>query len=413
MPFTTTIWPLAVALAIGILLGSERERRKGTGPARGAAGLRTFALVALLGALAASTGEPILSAVAGLFVAGAALLSYWRARGDDDPGLTTEAALMVAFVLGALAPRHTALAAGVGVVVTALLAARAPLHAFVRERLTEREFRDALTFAAAALVVLPLMPDRALGPYGAFNPFTVWRLVVVVMSVNGAGYLALRLVGARFGLPLSGFIAGFVSSAATVAALGGRAKADGRLLAPAVGGAVLSTVATVVQLALVVGVVSAATLRALAPALGCAAVAAAGYGLVFTGRAIRSPADAPPDPGRPFDLRAAVILAATVSVILLASAALLARFGEAGLVAATALGGFADTHAAAIAATAAVAREGAPATAAVLPILAGFTTNAATKAIVAVALGSRRYAAQVCGGLALVVAAAWAGLLLG
>ncbi|MGN6359643.1 MAG: DUF4010 domain-containing protein, partial [Thermomicrobiales bacterium] len=96
---------------------------------------------------------------------------------------------------------------------------------------------------------------------------------------------------------------------------------------------------------------------------------------------------------------------------LLVSRALLARYGAAGLAAATALGGLADVHSAAIAAAAAAANGGVPVTGALVPILAGFTTNAATKALVAVALGPRRYAAHVCGGLALVVGAAWAGLL--
>src|SRR6185436_20954258 len=110
----------------------------------------------------------------------------------------------------------------------------------------------------------PLAPDRALGPLGVLNPRTLWRLVVIVMAVGGAGYVAVRLLGARRGLPLSGFASGFISSAATIGALGARARREPGLCRAAVAGAVLSTVATVIQMAIVLAATSTAVVRALA-----------------------------------------------------------------------------------------------------------------------------------------------------
>src|ERR1043165_8257557 len=164
-----------VALGVGLLIGIDRERNKGDGPARHPAGLRTFSLAALLGAVAVAVGGEILAAAVALGMVGFAGLSYWRAR-DSDPGLTTETALVLTTLLGALAMREPTVAAALGDVVAVLLAARSPLHRFVRSVLTEDELRDLLIFAAATLVVLPLLPDKPIGPYGALNLRTVWPI---------------------------------------------------------------------------------------------------------------------------------------------------------------------------------------------------------------------------------------------
>ena len=256
-------WNLGVALAIGLLLGAERERHKGEGPNRGPAGIRTFALISLLGGVSAAIGGDAAFIVAGVFVAGATIVSY-VVSARTDPGLTTEAAMVTVFLLGALAYREPALAGGLAVAVTILLASRGWLHTFVRRVITEDELHDALIFAAAAFVILPLAPNREVGPYGVLNPFTIWRLAVVVMGISAAGYIAQRSLGPKVGLPLAGLASGFVSSAATVGAMGQRASRDPSLMAPAVAGAVLSTVSTVIQMVIVVGATSPATLREIA-----------------------------------------------------------------------------------------------------------------------------------------------------
>jgi len=225
-----TVTGVLTALGVGLLIGLERERRKGV-RGSGAAGVRTHSLLALVGAMAALTGDAVV--VAGAAVVGAlAIVSYLRTA-PRDPGLTGEVAMLLSYLLGALAVRHAGFAAGVGVVVATLLALRNRLHRLSRDLLTEGEVRDLLLLAGAALVVWPLLPDRTVDPWGVLNPSSVWRFVVLVLAVGAAGHVALRVVGARRGLPVAGFLAGFASSTAATAGFGQQGRADPSLARPA------------------------------------------------------------------------------------------------------------------------------------------------------------------------------------
>jgi len=152
------------------------------------------------------------------------------------------------------------LGASLGAVVTVILAIKAPVHRFVKGVLSEAEVNDGLVFAIATLVNWPQLPDRCLGPSRALNPHTLWLLVILVMAIGASGYLAIRLFGPRYGLPLSGLASGFVSSTATIGSMAARAGKDPTAMAAAVAGAALSTVATYVQTALLLFVISRPTL---------------------------------------------------------------------------------------------------------------------------------------------------------
>jgi len=399
---------LLVALGVGLLLGVERERHKGQGPEREPAGIRTFALVALLGGLSYRVGGVAVSAVA-LAVVGLAAVAGYVASTDDDPGLTTEIALLVDFLLGALAQRDAALAAGLGVGTAILLAGRHRLHVLVRDTLSEREFHDALLLAACALIVLPLVPNHGIGPNHALNPGTIWRLVVIVMAMQGAGYVAVRTIGARYGLLLTGFLGGFVSSTATIAVMGRRAVKEPPMRRIATAAGIASSVATIVLLAAVVGAVSVPVLRAVALPLILAGVAAAGYAIAFALRAVRQPEPELLEPGRAFDLRVALLLAATVAAVLLIAGELNESLGRTGLIVGTAAAGFADSQSAAISAAALTSAGHATVTTAVVATLAALTTNTLSKAVLAAGLGKLRYALAVWPGLALILAGAWGG----
>jgi uncharacterized membrane protein (DUF4010 family) len=399
---------LAVSLGIGTLLGLERERRKGQGPDRAAAGVRTFALVGLAGGVSWRVGGSVTAAVALGFVGLAAIVGYVRSR-EEDPGLTTEVALVVDFLLGALAQRETAVAVGAAVATAIVLAQREQIHRIVRETLSERELHDGLLFAACALIVLPLVPDRSFGPHGSFNPSIVWRLVVIVMAVQALGYIAMRAIGPRYGLLVAGLLGGFVSSTATIGIMGARAVRELQLRRGATAAAVISSVATIVLLAIVVGAASVAALRELALALILAGLAAAGYALVFALRATRAEGGEPFERGRAFNLRVAVLLAVTVTLVLLVSSILTAAFGRAGLVIGTATAGLADSQSAAISAATLSSSGHASADTAAIAILAALTANTGSKAVMAAVLGNRRFAADVWPGLALILAGAWGG----
>jgi len=397
-----------LALGIGLLIGAERERRKGVGPARAPMGIRTFASVSLLGAVSFSLGDSILLAVMAFAVAGLSVMAY-RLSHEQDPGLTTEVALLLTLLLGGLSMREPTLASGVAVILTILLTARNFLHRFVSTVLSESELNDALILAAAALVLLPLAPDQYMGPFNALNPRTIWMIVILIMLISSTGYISLRVMGPRIGLPITGLTSGFVSSAATISSMGARAALEPQLLWGAVAGAVLSTVATFIQMAVVLETTSQQTLLALWLPLTCAGITALAYGIVITLIALHQKAPDSINLGQPFSLKTALLFAATVSSFMLLAAALNQWLGREGVIVAAAIAGFADTHSAAVSVASLVAAGKLSANEAVLPILAGLTTNTITKAVLAILSGNWRFISAIILGLILVILSAWIG----
>ncbi|MBY0509202.1 MAG: DUF4010 domain-containing protein [Rhodospirillaceae bacterium] len=400
----------AVALGIGLLIGTERERKKSQRAAYTPGGVRTFPIVALSGAIAFFLGGAMLLAVAaaGTFVLAA--IGYARTR-EAGIGVTSETALVLTVLLGGLAITTPALAAGLAVTVTALLAARSPLHHFVARNLTNYELRDGLIFGVATLVILPILPDRHMGPFEALNPQSIWVLVILIMAVGAVGHVATRVVGVRLGLPFSGFVTGFISSTAAIGAMGSQFRAQPSLLRPAVAGAVLSTVTTVVYLAIVIGITDMNVLKAMARPLAYAGLAAVAYGLLFTLRLDRDGTVKADTRRRAFSVPMALGLAAMLSGILLVTAAAQTWLNSTGLMLVAGLAGIADTHAAAISVTSLAAGGKLSAQEAVIPIVTGMTTNTLSKLAFATAAGGSKFALRVVPGLLLVIAAAWIGAL--
>ncbi len=257
---------LAVAVGAGLLIGLERERRKGQGPDRKAAGLRTFMVAALAGAMAQIV-SPLLAAVALAGVAALAALSYWRSR-SDDPGLTTELALVATALIGMLAVHEPVLAAACAALLAGVLAAKEHLHHFATHWLTEPELHDALLLSALALVLLPLLPTTPVSWLGQLSPQRVLMLVIVILLMQAGGHVAQRLLGARSGLAVSGLLGGFVSSTATIGAMGSLVRSSRVSLRLGACAAVLSMVATWVLVLLMASVVSPAAAAQLWPLLG-------------------------------------------------------------------------------------------------------------------------------------------------
>ena len=184
--------------------------------------------------------------------------------------------------------------------------------------------------------------------------------------------------------------------------MGVRVQKNPGIISAAVAGAALSTVATIIQLSLVLAATSMVTLRMLAIPLICAGIAAAAYGIGFTVRALRERDSAAPQSGQAFSLPVALVFAMTLAAILIASAALREKFGETEVYLATAAAGFVDTHSAAIAVASMVASGKMTATDALLPILAAFSTNTISKVAFAWSSGSRSFAMRLIPGLILV-----------
>jgi uncharacterized membrane protein (DUF4010 family) len=406
-----------VALGIGLLIGAERERHKRLMPDTVTAGLRTITLVALLGAVGGALAREFGGTAGSLLLVGmgaavtALIIVGYRHGVGQEPGITTDVAVLLTFFLGALAMYEPSAAASLGVVVAILLVARSPLHTFVTSVLSEQELRDALVLLAATLVVLPLLPDRPIDPLGVFAPSSVWTVAIAVMAIGAAGHVARRTLGSDYGLPVVGLASGFVSSIATVGAMGAEARNHPDQKRAAVGGAALSTLATVIQLAVVVAVADLAVLRALLFVLVPAGLMAAVYGVLFTVRAAGSGETPSADPGRAFELKKAIAFALGVSAVLLVSALVRRYLGADATLAATALAGLADTHSASFSAASLAAQGALTVDIAAFGVLLAFTTNSITKAVVAWVAGDRWFFARVAFGLVLVLGAAWAGAL--
>jgi len=403
---------MAVALAIGLVIGAERERRIAEDKTQHqVAGVRTFALTALLGAVLVQLDQP--GVVVGGLIVIAALVGISFAVGDHtEPGMTSEVALLLTFGLGALAQTQPRVALSAGIVTAFLLVIRAKLHRVVRELIKETEMLDAITFAVAAIVVLPMLPDETIDPWGALNPFVLWRLVVIIMAITSAGYMALRWIGPRYGLALVGLASGFVSSSATIGAMGARAKDSDALLPAAVAGAAASTVATFIELAMLIGVASPDLLRAAAGPVAGGGLAALIFAAVMALRARRAPPPPSEAGGRPFRWKPIIAFAAVVGAVTLISVVLRDHVGASGALVGSVAGALADVHASASALAAMHATHSIETGGAVIALVAAISTNSLTKIVFAISAGPRRYWLQVVAGILIVLGAVWAGTLI-
>ncbi|NUO87715.1 MAG: MgtC/SapB family protein [Cupriavidus sp.] len=399
----------SVALGIGLAIGLERERSQAAdGGSEAPAGLRTFALASLAGMASAVLSAALVLPV---MLLGAALLtavSYHRSAGHDS-GLTTEFALLLTLLLGALAASHPALAAALATVVVLLLHGKSFLHHLARREVTREEMSQALILATAALIVWPLLPDRYMGPLDAWNLHAIWLVVLLVLLAGAVGHVCARVFGERLGLPVSGLFGGFVSSTATIAAMAVLSRqSEARVHGP-VAAALLSSVATYVQMLVLLGATSLSALAALALPLAAGLAVIAIFGGIWLWRSwheARGGSAGVPGGGI-FDWRGAAVFALLFAVLQLVGAATQAWAGNEGLLALSVGAGFADAHAAAtsIGAMVGAGKLGPPA--AVWPVLGALTANSVSK-IVASTAGGARFAVPVALGLVLSTGAAWA-----
>lgn len=398
---------LAVALGIGLLIGAERERRKGDGSDRAAEGIRTFTIAALLGAVSTIINFWLLVSTI-VCVTVFASIAYFVRR-DQDPGLTTEITLVFTVILGGLAMSSASLAASLAVSAAILLAAKEPIHGFVRGAITKEEMVDFLTLAAATLIILPLVPNEFVGPFDAINPHNLWLIVILVMLIGALGHLALRLLGGRIGLPIVGLVSGFVSSIATIGAMGERTRETPALMGAAVTGAVLSSLSTMILLTILLTAIHPPILRELAAPLTFGAVSVAIYGLMVTLNPYHENGAEMSNTGRSFSVKTALTLAAVIAVALMASAALKDWFGQAGLIVASGITGLADVHASTISVASLAASGKLDPINAAIPILVAFSINSVAKAIMAAVSGGRKFSRPVILGLMVQVSATWIG----
>ncbi|AKC86290.1 MgtC/SapB family protein [Pseudoxanthomonas suwonensis] len=402
MDWNDTLAALTAALGIGLLIGAVRERQHAD--RIGKAGVRTHALLALAGAIAMGLGTAALLVVLAA-VALLALASY-RVSRQRDPGLTGEVAMLVTVLLGALTHHSPALAAALGVVVAILLWAKGPLRRLSRDLISEREMQDGLVLAAAALVVLPLLPDEPVDPWGVVQPAMLWRIVVLIMAVGMLGHVARRAVGVRRGLPVAGFFSGFASSTAAVVSFGQLSREQPALQAAATAAALLANLASLLLLVAVIGTVSPALVWASAwpmAAAGAALLTAAATGLLRRDATGNLPAD---PKARAFHLSHALLIALLIALVMLLAEALRHLFGEAGAMVGAAVAALAELQAAGATIARLAATGGITPAEARWGLVALLASTTLAKTLLAFSSGGAGYGLRVGAGLVSMTAAA-------
>ncbi len=353
---TTALLPslegLLVALLVGILIGLDRERAEARKGHEEFAGVRTFPLMALAGAipmvLMPVTGPALL--VASLVAVAAVLVvAYVRTSATGDVGATTEVAAIATFLLGALAGSGQLVAAGAtGVAIAVLLVAKPRLEAFSRT-LTSEELRAVLELAVISVIILPLLPRTGFGPWRVLNPFEIWMIVVLVSALSFVWFVAMRMLGERRGLAVTGAVGGLVSSTAVTLAMAERSRADQGLAGAAASAAVLASCVMSLRVAVLAGIVNAAMLPRLLPVVGAMAVVG-GVGAWWLARtAVGESVASSGSIHNPFSLKAALTFGAIYALVLLAVRAAQETLGERGTYAASALSAVADVDAVTIA----------------------------------------------------------------
>jgi uncharacterized membrane protein (DUF4010 family) len=395
---------LAVALGLGLLVGLQRERVDSV-----IAGIRTFSLISLLGAICAQLAKThgswilVVGFLATALLVTAGNLVRLQTR-EAEPGQTTAFAALVVFGLGAWAVAGAMVVPVVlaGAVVV-LLHFKEPLHEFVG-KIGEKDLRAIMQLVLIALVILPILPDRDMGPYGVLNPYQIWWMVVLIVGLSLAGYVAYKLFGAGAGTVLAGILGGLISSTATTAGYARRSRESPDLSRLAALVVMLASTVVFGRILVEIAAVARGRLLDLAPPLAamlgvCALVSGAAWLLERDGD------EELPKQENPAELKAALLFGALYAAVLLAVAFARDRFGTAGLYSVAALSGLTDMDAITLSTSRLVQASQLDPDTGWRAILLASMANLGFKAGIVAALGSR----ALLGRIALLFGAAIAG----
>lgn len=407
---SNTLVDVFIALGLGLLVGLQKER-----VASPLAGLRTFALVATMGAAAALVAESTsgwvivggLVAVTALVVVGNVVLLK---SGYDDPGQTTEAAVVLTFLVGALVvvgPREVAVVLGATTAI--LIHLRDELKDWVA-RLSDRDMRAFMQFIVIWLVVLPVLPDQTYGPFDVLNPRQIWLMVVLIVGLNVAGYAAFRLMGATAGTLLAGVLGGVISSTATTLAYARQSKLNKGTARTAAVVVWIASGVVFIRILLEIGAVAPSFLPIAAGPIGVLfAVFAVLSAIIW--KSATTPSDSPLEPGNPSELKPALFFGALYAVVLFVVAAAQEFLGDAGLYATAFVSGLTDIDAITLSTSRLVATDVVDPDTGWRVIVVAAMSNMVFKLGMAISLGSREmsrrlavlFAVAVTVGVGLVV----------
>lgn len=393
-----------IALLIGALVGIDRERKKAAEPGQSFGGIRTHILLALVGAASARLSVEL--SMGWLFgvtlaVIGAAVVTSYLSNlreHDDAHGLTSEVAAIAVFLLGAMAVAGEAdLAVALGVVTSAVLAFKQPLHGAV-QRLDTQDVFAGLKLLIASFIVLPLLPDAPIDPWQAINPYKLWLLVTLISALSLAGYVAVRWLGSTHGSALTGLAGGLVSSTATTLSFArssrDTAEDDGHALAA---GILLAWLVMFVRVLVLIAVINRPLLLAAWPpiaAMGAVTGAFAAWHLRAGLAHARGATQQEVPVSNPFSLAAAARFGALFAAVLLVIELAEQHAPGQGVYLIAALAGSADVDAITLS-MADAARSGDGFAQATAAIVIAVVANTVVKCAAVLALGAGRVRGQV------------------
>jgi uncharacterized membrane protein (DUF4010 family) len=335
---------LGIALGLGLLVGLQRESA-----ASPLAGVRTFPLVTVLGTVCG-----LLSQAFGGWILAAGIIALTviiyvgkiieMSKGHPDLGITTEAALLLMFAVGAylvVGDRAAAIAIGGGAAV--LLHFKGELHGMV-SRLGANDLKAIMQFALISLVILPVLPNRTYGPFAVLNPRNIWLMVVLIVGINLGGYIAYKFLGQRAGITLGGVLGGLISSTATTVSYAKRAAATPGAIGPAAIVLMIDSTVVFARLLLEIATVAPAFLPAAAPWLTALLLLSAVSSFALWFRSDKNHEEMP-EQENPSELKSALLFGVIYAVVLFVVAAVKELYGSRGLYAVAALSGLTDVDA--------------------------------------------------------------------
>lgn len=337
---------LAIALGLGMLVGLQRERSPSS---THVGGVRTFPLVTVLGSACAMLGAElgpwlVVAAFLGVVASGILANVIGSRRGDPEPGMTTVVAMMVMFIVGVmLATEMREIAVAIGVGTAILLQLKKQLHAWVRT-MGDTDIHAVMQFALITFIILPVLPNTTYGPFDVLNPYRIWLMVVLVVGISLAGFIAFRVLGKTGGTLTAGLIGGLVSSTATTVSYARRFRGVREGHGAVIAILILATMVMYIRVLVELWVVGPTHFQIFAPPVSimaaatllCAVAAMLGHG---------SNGGEMPEPDNPTELKSALVFGALYAIILLFVAAAKDWFGDSGIYAVAVVSGLTEMDA--------------------------------------------------------------------
>ena len=385
---TPALSALSLALGIGLLIGLQRQRVGAT-----FGGIRTFPLIALLGAVCGLLAQEwgALIVLAGFVGIATTIVVANMARPEDGPeaaSQTTEVAALLTYALGVLlAAGLYAPAVVIGGVTAVLLHLKQPMHAFAG-KLREHDLHAVMRFAIVSLIILPLLPDRAYGPYEVLNPREIWWMVTLIVGIGLAGYVSYRVFGERAGTVLGGILGGLISSTATTVAYARRVRQTPAAVGLAAATILIASTVAVVRVIVEITAVAPQIVLEVAPPLGALCLVLALVSAATLHRANRN-AEQMPEQTNPAELRGALLFGALYALVIFAIAAAQDWFGSGALYVVAVLAGLVDVDAITLSTSRLAAADRLDTTAAWRIILIASLANLFFKTVFAALLGGK------------------------